>query len=339
MREFLTELDRWLAAAAQPCCIATVVQTWGSAPRPVGSQMCIRHDHAMLGSVSGGCVEGAVLRESADVLATGRPRTLAFGVSDDSAWSVGLTCGGQLEVFLEKFPADLWPAWRQCLSENRSCVLCARMDGPAGEHILFGAERQVLAGDLRLAALPEIAHESLLQRKSQAIETEGERWFVRPFPRKDLLLIIGAAHAAAEVVHLAQYFDFETIVLDPRGIFAQHTHFPTPPDRILEAYPAEVLGGFPLDAFTFALLMAHDPKIDDQALEILLRSEVAYIGAMSSRKSHEKRRERLRGAGFSDAEIGKIRAPVGLPIRSRTAREIALSIVAEMVAVRNGQAA
>lgn len=338
MREFLTELDRWLRAG-EPCCLATVVQTWGSAPRPVGSQMCIRHDHAMLGSVSGGCVEGSVLRESADVLATGQPRTLQFGVSDDSAWSVGLTCGGQLEVFLEKFPAEVWPAWRQCLAGNRSCVLCSNMGGPTGEHVLFGAENQVLAGDLRLPELAEIARASLFQRKNHAVEIGGERWFVRPFPRKDLLLVIGAAHAAAEVVHLAQYFDFETIVIDPRGVFAQHTHFPTTPDRILEAYPAEVLDEFPLDAFTFALLMAHDPKIDDQALEILLRSEVAYIGAMSSRKSHEKRRERLRAAGFSDAEIGKIRAPVGLPIRSRTAREIALSIVAELVAVRNGQAA
>jgi xanthine dehydrogenase accessory factor len=336
MREFLTEINRWLETGGA-CCVATVVQTWGSAPRPAGSQMFIHPDGAMLGSVSGGCVEGAVLREAAEVFATGQSKTLQFGVSDDSAWSVGLTCGGQLEVFLERLPGAVWPAWQQCLAENRSCVFCSNMVGAAGEHILFGPENQLLAGELRLPDLASIAQEALLQRKSHAVEISGERWFVRPFPRKDLLLLIGAAHVASEVVHLAQYFDFETVVIDPRGTFARHTHFPTLPDRIIEEYPAEVLAGFPLDAFTFALLLAHDPKIDDQALSILLRSDVAYIGAMSSRKSHEKRRERLRDMGFSDDEIGRIRAPVGLPIRSRTAREIALSIVAELVAVRNGQ--
>jgi xanthine dehydrogenase accessory factor len=149
------------------------------------------------------------------------------------------------------------------------------------------------------------------------------------------LFIVGAAHASAELVFLAHYFDFETIVIDPRTAFSQNTHFPTPPDRIIEEYPAEVLPDYPLDEYTFAVVMTHDPKIDDQALHLFLRSRAAYIGALSSKASNERRRERLMRDGFSEEECRRIHAPVGLPIKSRTAKEIALSIMAQIVAIKN----
>lgn len=337
MREYLNELDRWLAEG-KPFSVATVINTWGSAPRPVGTTMFIGPELEMLGSVSGGCVEGVVLRESQETTAGAAGRMLKFGVSDDDAWSVGLTCGGTIELFLEKFPGCVdpafWQALRRCLTENKSCVWATRISGgPAAHHLVLTDDPS--AGSSAPADLQEHAMRAWRERKSQMVELGEERWFLRVFPRKLQLFIIGAAHASAELAHLAAYFDFETIVIDPRGAFAQNTHFPTPPDRLIEDYPAEVLLDYPLDEYTFAVVMAHDPKIDDQALHLLLRSRAAYIGALSSKASNERRRERLLEAGFSEEEFKRIHAPVGLPIKSRTAKEIALSIMAQIIAVKN----
>lgn len=337
MREYLNELDQWLAGG-KPFSVATVIHTWGSAPRPVGTTMFIGEALEMLGSVSGGCVEGVVLQSSEETTAGAAGRLLKFGISDDDAWSVGLTCGGTIEIFLEKFPgcdnAAFWQTLRQCLAENKSCVWATRIsEGPAAHH-LFLTDTSNSTHESPLD-LHEHARRAWRERKSQTVQQGDEQWFLRVFPRKLQLFVIGAAHASAELVHLARYFDFETIVIDPRAAFARNTHFPTPPDRIVEEYPAEVLPDYSLDEYSFAVVMAHDPKIDDQALHLLLRSRAAYIGALSSKASNERRRERLLDAGFSEDEFRRIHAPVGLPIRSRTAKEIALSIMAQIVAVKN----
>lgn len=337
MREYLPQIDRWLAEG-KPFSAATVINTWGSAPRPVGTMMFIGPEMEMLGSVSGGCVEGAILRASEETN-TGSPgREMKFGVSDDDAWSVGLTCGGTIEIFLEKFFAPgepaLWQELHRCLTENKGCVLATQISGPGGAHFLVLPDGRTIGA----AARPELGEEALRayrERKSQTVQAGEARWFLRVFPPKFQLFVIGAAHAAAELVHLAKYFDFETIVIDPRSAFARNTHFPTPPDRIVEEYPAEVMPDYPLDEYTFAVAMAHDPKIDDQALHLLLRSKAAYIGALSSKKSNERRHERLLAEGFTEEDLKRIHAPVGVPIKSKTAREIALSIVAEMIAVKN----
>ena len=337
MREYLEQIDRWLTED-KPFSAATVINTWGSAPRPVGTMMFIGPDMEMLGSVSGGCVEGAILRASEETNAGGKARELKFGVSDDDAWSVGLTCGGTIEIFLEKFFAPgepaLWQELHRCLAENKGCVLANQISGPDGAHFLVLPDGHSIGA----AARPELNEEALRayrERKSQVVQAGDDRWFLRVFPPKFQLFVIGAAHAAAELVHLARYFDFETIVIDPRSVFAHKTYFPTPPDRLLTEYPAEALPAFRLDAYAFAVVMAHDPKIDDQALHLLLRSKAAYIGALSSKKSNERRRERLLADGFTEEDLKRIHAPVGVPIRSKTAREIALSIVAEMISVKN----
>lgn len=337
MREYLPQIDNWLAEG-KSFSAAMVINTWGSAPRPVGTIMFIGPDMEMLGSVSGGCVEGAILRASVETNAGGIARELKFGVSDDDAWSVGLTCGGTIEIFLEKcFATDapeVWQELHRCLAGNQGCVLGIKLSGPESAHFLTLPDGKTIGKPVA----PELTEHTLRayrERKSQVVETGEARWFIRVFPPKLQLFVIGAAHAAAELVHLAKYFDFETIVIDPRGAFAQNTHFSTPPDRLVEDYPAEVMPEYPLDEYTFAVAMAHDPKIDDQALHLLLRSRAAYIGALSSKKSNERRRERLLAEGFSEEDIKRIHAPVGVPIKSKTAREIALSIVAEMIAVKN----
>ena len=149
------------------------------------------------------------------------------------------------------------------------------------------------------------------------------------------MIIIGAAHITADLVQLGHEFDFETIVIDPRGIFAKNTTFAVKPDRISEKYPSEVLNDFELDPYTYAVILSHDPKIDDNALQILLRSKVAYIGALGSRKTHEKRTARLKLAGFTDQEISHIEAPIGIDINAQGAKEIALSIMGAVIKAKN----
>ncbi len=341
MQDILPTLEKWLEAG-RPFALATVIKTWGSAPRPVGSALAISETNDMAGSVSGGCVEGAVARKAAEVLRSGKGELLRFGVSDEDAWSVGLSCGGNIEVWLEPFLAfdprpeekDVWQQLHTALNENRGCVLITAMQGPRPQHTLvwpdgsaFGAP---CSDEVKQAAL-----QAYRERRHLIHDAEGNAAFIRVFPPKSQMLIVGAAHITADLVHLGNFFGFETIVIDPRGIFAQKTTFEDPPRQLYNDWPAEVLPRFPLDAFSFAVLLTHDPKIDDQALHILLRSEVAYIGALGSRRTHAKRIDRLKKAGFTDAEIEKVHAPVGVDIKAKKPREIALSIMAEIIQVNN----
>ncbi len=326
---------------------ATVIQTWGSAPRPIGSAMIVSEDLEMAGSVSGGCVEGALLRAVPEVLKTNKPKRLGFGVTDEEAWAVGLSCGGQIQVFIEPFfgnnDPQMWSILRGCLLENKGVVLLTKLNDEASEHILVLPNGETIEqgrGGFEpprpLVSLTENALCAYKERKTQTIEMpDGSTWFLQVFSPKAKLVIVGAAHITVDLVHLAQYFGFETIVIDPRGIFAEKTQFPTPPDHLYVDWPAEILPDLTLDAYTFAVLLTHDPKIDDQALHILLKSDVAYIGALGSRKTHEKRVKRLKESGFSDEVIGKIHAPIGVNIAAKSAREIALSIIAELIKIKN----
>jgi xanthine dehydrogenase accessory factor len=322
--------------------IATVIQTWGSAPRPIGSAMIVTDNSEMSGSVSGGCVEGAILKAVPNVLKTNKPMRVGFGVTDEEAWAVGLSCGGKIQVFIEPFLAftdpEMWQILRGCLKDNRGAVLLTKLNDEASEHLLVvpDAIDRVTSSHPINDTLTENALRAYAERKTQTVETEdGATWFLQVFPPKLKLLIIGAAHITVDLVHLAQYFGFETTVIDPRGIFAEKTQFPTPPDHLHVDWPAEILPDLTLDAYTFAVMLTHDPKIDDQALHILLKSGVAYIGALGSKKTHEKRVKRLVTEGYSEADIAKIHAPIGMPISAKSAREIALSIMGELIQAKN----
>ena len=341
MKDIFDQIGHFEAKNA-PFAIATVIQTWGTGPRPVGSSMIISKDLEMAGSVSGGCVEGAVLSAVTEVLENNKPKRLGFGVTDEEAWAVGLTCGGQIQVFIEPFLAftdpEMWKILRGCLSENRGAVLMARLNEEVSEHFLIvpdSIDGVTLSHPVN-SVLAENGLRAYAERKTQTVElADGTTWFAQVFSPKMKLVIIGAAHITVDLVHLAQYFGFETTVIDPRGIFAEKTQFPTPPDHLFVEWPAEVLPDLSLDAYTFAVLLTHDPKIDDQALHLLLRSGVAYIGALGSRKTHEKRVKRLTASGFSEVEIGRIHAPIGVNITAKSAREIALSIVSELIREKN----
>lgn len=341
MKELFSEIENW-ANINKDFALATVVKTWGSSPRPVGSTMIISEEMEIAGSVSGGCVEGAVLKAAKEILETGGGKRLAYGVTDEEAWQVGLSCGGSIQVYLEKFYSNhhseakqsIWKHLSHCLSSNEACILITQLAN--GEHnnalVLPNGE---IYGDDQRALIREHALRAFRERKSQVFEIEDQQYFAQVFPRKSQMLIIGVAHITVDLIHLAKLYDFETIVIDPRGAFTNKTQFISAPDQIFEAYPEEVLDRFDLDAYSFAVILSHDPKIDDNALHILLKSDIAYIGALGSRKTHAKRTQRLKNAGFTDEEISKIHAPIGMDINAKKPREIALSIMGEVIKVQN----
>ncbi|HFA50614.1 MAG TPA: XdhC/CoxI family protein [Bacteroidetes bacterium] len=341
MKELLETIENW-TDQKKPFAIATVIKTWGSSPRPVGSSLLVSESMEMAGSVSGGCVEGAVIKAALPLIENGAAHQLQFGVTNEEAWTVGLTCGGKVTVFVERFMAfddrpeeqAVWEKLHLCLRQNEPCVLLSKLVDGKGAHSLVLPDGQTV-GHAISEALKKETLRAYGERKNQVIELGRSQYFAQIFPRKSQMLIIGAAHITAHLVQLASLYHFETIVIDPRGVFANKTQFVHPPDQLFEKYPSEVLSGLELDAYTYAVILSHDPKIDDNALHVLLKSKVGYIGALGSRKTHAKRVARLQVAGFSENEIGRVRAPVGVDINAKSPGEIALSVMAEIIKTKN----
>ncbi len=300
MKELLPVISDW-TKENQPFAIATVIKTWGSAPRPMGAALVVSKNMEMAGSVSGGCIEGAVIKAAMPLIEKGFGKMLNFGVTDAEAWEVGLSCGGKITVFIERFLAfdkhpaerEVWRKLQENWTNNQPCILFTRLqEEEESRHILVMPDRSALGRQLSTFLIDE-GIRAYKERKHQIIEWEGHNYFAQVFPRKSQLLIIGAAHITADLVQLGKLHDFETIVIDPRGIFAKKTKFASPPDQIIEKYPSEALLHYDLGAYTYAVVLSHDPKIDDNALHILLRSDIAYIGALGSRKTQAKRVARL----------------------------------------------
>lgn len=339
MKEFLTQINTFLKENKK-LVVATVVRTWGSAPRQVGACMIVSEEGDILGSVSGGCVEGAVLKKIEEVFADGQPQYLKFNVTNDKAWSVGLSCGGELDVFVEMFLAhtapDIWRELNLAFENNRRALLFSSLSEKLPSLKFLRASDGKIIGNNTDAALEKYLELQTAYTKTHTVELESQKYLVQVFPKKSKLIIIGATHITVDLVAFAQAFEFETIVIDPRGIFTEKINFPVRPDRMITDWPAEVLSEFELDESAFGILLTHDPKIDDQALHIFFNSDIAYIGALGSKKSHEKRVQRLEEAGYSENLIRKIHAPIGLDIHAKTAKEIALSIMAELIKIRNG---
>ncbi len=336
MIEHIENIKKW-SSEGGVISVARVTKTWGSSPRPVGSVMLVNEEGKMSGSVSGGCVEGAVVKRALKSLPDQKSDRLQFGVSDEEAWSVGLSCGGSIQVFLESADFNKDPVWSGLLENvenNMSCTLISSLEDGTNQKALLKEDGKVIGDNLPDLIIHE-AKTAYDQRINRSIDHEERQYFIHIFPRKSLLLIIGAAHITVDLVSLGNMFGFETVVIDPRSYFAENTTFNDPPSKVLESYPSEVLKDFPLDAYTFCAILSHDPKIDDNALEILLPSKVGYIGALGSRKTHEKRSKRLLEKGISQELIDRIHAPIGIPINAKSAREIAMSIVGEIIKVKN----
>ncbi len=338
MKDIWQELLEWTEAGT-PFAVARVVQTWKSAPRSAGAGMIIGPNMEVAGSVSGGCIEAAVIEEALDVLDSGKPRKLTYGVEDELALSVGLSCGGEVTVMVEKHWAfsenmetrQVWTSLRDALRKNEPAALLTRLNA-GGEPPLLVMPGTKTLGDWGSLQHPAVmlAEDTCRDRQSRVVEIDGEEVFIQVFPRQDQLLIVGAAHICIPLVMFAKILDFQSVVIDPRKVFANPDRFPVKPDHLIPKWPQDVLADWPLHEDTYALLLTHDPKIDDPALKILLSKDIPYIGALGSRKTHGKRCVRLREAGFSECKIDRIKGPAGLDIRAKTAAEIALSMIAEV---------
>jgi xanthine dehydrogenase accessory factor len=308
MREVLNELNEW-TQNGEEIAIATVVETWGSSPRPLGSKMLITRSGKMAGSVSNGCIEGAVFEEAQKVLKSGRPKIAAFGVADDVAFEVGLACGGHIEVFIQ--PLDR--AQRQVIDMlNRNQPATLRTN-------LVSGEAEVAQGT---------------PPGTELARRDGDL-FTEPFRRPAHLVIIGAIHIAIPLHRLARLMGYRVTVVDARAKFATRERFPEA-DELILAWPDEAMAKIPVDNSTYVVILTHDPKFDLPALRSVLKKDAGYIGAIGSRKTNQNRFDALRKEGFTEAELARVHGPIGLDLGSRGAEETALGILAEITAVRFG---
>jgi xanthine dehydrogenase accessory factor len=344
MKEILTDLDRW-QKQGEEIALATLVAVRGSAPRPPGARLCLTRSGGMSGSVSGGCVENDVFERAMQVMDGGRPVVASYGIVDDLGLEVGLSCGGSIDVLIEPFEfAEAWQALREAVERERPAALAIGLtpDSLLGRKlVLRSGDELVGCIDASLDREIAVGARSLLLEGGTRVLTlawrgEEATVYLEAFPPPLRLFIVGATHTAIPLCRMAKQLGFRVTVIDPRGAFATRERFPEA-DEVLQAWPGEALEGVALDAYAYVVTLSHDPKFDLPTLSRVLRSEARYIGAMGSRGTHERRKSQLREQGFSEAELGRIRAPVGLDIGSRTPEEIALAIAAEMLAVRYGR--
>jgi xanthine dehydrogenase accessory factor len=339
LHDVAADIDAWLAQGEEVA-LATVVSTWGSAPRQVGAKMAMTAAGAISGSVSGGCVEGAVFDVAMEVLATGRPQLLHFGVADETAWEVGLACGGAIEVFVDRLDPAVYHFGQTVARQEQPGATLTVIRGPEewlGRKVALGPGKQRLGslGNLDEAAVQ--AAESVAQSQRLAV-TEDTELFVDVLSPSPTLILVGGVHIAVALTALARTLGYHTIVVDPRRAFGSEARFPHA-DRLIQAWPDEAFAELELTPATAVALLTHDPKIDDPALKIVLESPAFYVGALGSKATHAKRRRRLLEAGLSQAQVDRIHGPIGLDIGAQTPAEIALAVLAEIVQARRQPAA
>jgi xanthine dehydrogenase accessory factor len=308
-----------------PVVLATVIDTWGSAPVPVGGQMAVAADGRFQGSVSGGCIEGEVIVEAEEIIKTGKPKTLTFGVADETAWRAGLPCGGEVKVYLERFDQQGVPFIDKALeARERRHGLIVKTRLEDGSKQLF--ER---GGDV-----PADIADRFRSGKSELIEDEDGEVFVQALVPPARIVVIGATHIAQVLAQLAALTGYELQVIDPRTAFASPERFEGV--KLHTEWPQDIIPKIGLDPFTAIVCLSHVGHIDDEALKISLRSGCLYIGALGSKRNHAKRTERLLKAGFTQEEINRISCPIGIDIGAQTPAEIAVSVMSEIILAVRG---
>ena len=341
MREILADINRW-GIEDEAIAVATVVQTWGSAPRGVGSKMAMTAQGRLSGSISGGCVEGAVVTAAEEVLKSGAPQLLHFGVADETAWEVGLACGGTIEVFVEKLTKQVLDFWNEAATDQKAISTATVLrtgTEPAGAKLLMAESGAHVAMDLKHAAgIADAALRALQLGHSERVTLNAPHAVLDVFIDVQLpspqLIMIGAGHIAIALDGLARAIGYQTVVIDPRGAFANRERLPNV-GALYEEWPEDALKKLTLSRGTAIAALTHDPKIDDPALIAALNSNAFYIGALGSKKTHAGRMERLTQGGLSSDQLARIHAPIGLEIGASNPEEIALSIMAQIVQVRH----
>ncbi|THG28716.1 XdhC family protein [Naasia lichenicola] len=356
MREILAEIAPWFHAG-EPFALATVVQTWSSAPRPVGAAMAVSQSGEAVGSVSGGCVEGAVYEVAQAVLASGDPQLVTYGVGDDDAFAVGLTCGGTIQLFVSRIDAEHFAEFARmedaiaagapiALATVISTVISAVIDGPGtGAQLLLGEHQHWGSlGSARLDAAVIDDGRGMLEHGSTGILTlgaDGERRhddlrvLVQTFAPPPRMIVFGAIDFAAAVARVGSLIGYRVTVCDARPVFATRKRFPDVHEVIVE-WPHRYLERTEIDDRTVICVLTHDPKFDIPLLALALRTHAAYVGAMGSRRTHDDRMARLREEGLTEVELARLSSPIGLDLGARTPQETAISIAAEIIASVHG---
>ena len=350
MRELLETVRAWRAEGAA-LGRAVVVRTFGSAPRPEGATLVVTADGRLAGSVSGGCVEGAAFEEIQAARAAGVSRVIRYGISDEQAWDVGLACGGTIDVLVEPY---LRPEVEAAAGTGAGSVIVIPLPGDAppaafGPHppgpgeapgaSLSVGEDGVLAGSTGVpdadAAIAAAAGRLLVRGGSATVTAGGRQFFLEGYPATPRLVIVGAVQVAMPLARIARELGYATVVVDGRAAFATPERFPEV-DRLVVGWPDEVADEIGLGPADAVAVLTHDVKFDEPAIVEGLRRGCRYVGAVGSKKTQADRRARLRAAGVTDAELARLRGPIGLDLGGRAPAETALAIMAEVVAERYG---
>ncbi len=341
MQDIISDLDGWITNG-EKIALATVVDTWGSSPRPVGSKMGLTVGGGISGSVSAGCVEGAVVEEGQTILRKGGVRLLHYGISDATAFGVGLMCGGKIEIFVRPLNVDFYQHLRDAVVQGCSAALASVIAG--GDDIL-GKEWAWIDGEGYLTrpqtaldqAVQGVIDEAVRAGKPCRIEITDPQQatlFVDVMLPAPTLVAVGGVHVSIALVQMAHILGYHTVVIDPRRTFASQARFPQV-DHLLPSWPDEAFRQHPLTSTSAVAVLTHDPKIDDPALIIALKSPAFYVGALGSKRTQALRRERMLEAGITPEQLERLHGPIGLNIGARTSEEIALSILAEVMQIKN----
>ncbi len=339
MRDLLDQIEIWLMNG-QSVALATVIKTWGSSPRPAGAGMAISDASEIAGSVSGGCVEAAVIETGLQVLETGISERLHFGVGDDQAWDVGLSCGGEIDVFIRNFDLEDLEIWKTALTGSGTVCMALVVEGEDssfGKDLLIESSGENDSNNQELKTLiRDIAFNNQVTGIYQIESPVMKEVFchlIKPAPE---LILVGGAHIAIPLASLAKSVGFEVVVIDPRKLFSTKDRFPDI-KLLLSEWPEQAFQKVSITESSAIVMLTHDPKIDDPALKISLDSNAFYVGALGSRKTHQNRINRLQAAGIDQFKLERIYAPVGLDLGGKTPPEIALGIMAEILQVWYGR--
>lgn len=332
MRDILNDIEKWIDTG-ETIALATVIETWGSSPRKVGSKMAFTLSGKIIGSVSGGCVENAVIEAGYQVLKNNQPQLLHFGVADETAWEVGLACGGSIDVFVNKLNPEFFQQLKSIYSNEFSAIQVTVITGSSellGKEIIITEDRQMIGsfGNEWDSKVLNTAMETLSSRR--VMLNEDLEVFISVIQPSPTLVIVGGVQIAISLVNFAKALGYQTILIDPRKAWANEIRFPNV-DKLIHEWIDEAFEKIKINSSTAVVVLTHDPKTDDPAIKIALNSSAFYVGALGSKVTNAKRRERLLNDGVSESQINKIHAPIGLDIGAQNPEEIALAIMSEVV--------
>ena len=335
MRDIFSEIEQW-SEQGHTIVLATVIKTWGSSPRAVGAKMAVNQLGEMAGSVSGGCVEGAVVAACMRTMETGEPQLLHFDIADETAWDVGVACGGQLDVIVRLLSAEKMDFYGRMIASEEAfaAATVVSRDNPLLAKECWITEDGNVGGSISPQFDRQISEKmsgAIIEGKPTLVSL-GEELdvFIDVVLPAPTLIVVGGVHIAISLVKIAKAAGYRVIVVDPRRQFGTVGRFPEA-DQIIHKWPDEAFEEIALNRNTAVAMLTHDPKIDDPGLMTVLPSEVFYVGALGSRKTQVSRRERLLALGLDEKYLARIHGPIGLNLGGRAPEEIAVAIMAEVI--------